>query len=169
MDKKTTNVLLSGVGGQGIILASEILAETAFNEGWKVKKSEIRGLSQLGGSVDSSVRWGNQVYSPIIPINKIDFIVTLIAEEVANYAQKVNINTHIIKGTQEEYEKLPHIKCANLYMLGKLSYYIDFKEESWQKAMKKQIKPHLIEMNLKAFFMGKEEQKHYTNNKNLLT
>jgi len=162
MDKKTTNVLLCGIGGQGVILASEILAETAFLEGWDVKKSEIRGLSQLGGDVGSSVRWGRKVYSPIIPAGKIDFLVALMADEIAkNNAKKQNTNTCIVKGTKKEYEKLPHIKCANIYMLGKLSSYIDFREESWQQAMTEQLKPHLIEMNLKAFFMGKEEQKQY--------
>ncbi len=163
MNKKTTNVLLCGIGGQGVILASEILASAAFIEGWDVKKSEIRGLSQLGGGVDSSVRWGRKVYSPIIPAGKIDFLVALMADEIASHAQKRKTNTCIVKGTEKEYEKLPHIKCANIYMLGKLSSYIDFRDESWQRAMTEQLKPHLIEMNLKAFFMGKEEQKQYTN------
>ncbi len=160
MDKKTTNVLLCGVGGQGVILASEILAKAAFIEGWDVKKSEIRGLSQLGGGLDSSVRWGRKVYSPIIPAGKIDFVVALMVDEIASHAHKLNTNTCIVKGTEKEYEKLPHIKCTNIYMLGKLSYYIDFREESWQLAITEQFKPHLIEMNLKAFDMGKEEQIH---------
>jgi len=159
MDKKTTNVLLCGIGGQGVILASEILAEAAFIEGWDVKKSEIRGLSQLGGGVDSSVRWGHKVYSPIIPTGNIDFLVALMVDEIANHAPKLNTNTCIVKGTEKEYEKLPHIKCANIYMLGKLSYYIDFKNENWQRAIAEQFKPHLIEINLNAFFMGKEAQK----------
>jgi len=67
-----TNVLLSGVGGQGIITASKILSEAALMSGYAVKKSEIHGMSQRGGNVESHVRFsGDQpVYSPTIPDGK---------------------------------------------------------------------------------------------------
>jgi indolepyruvate ferredoxin oxidoreductase beta subunit len=159
MGKNTTNVILCGIGGQGVILASEILAEAAFIEGWDVKKSEIRGLSQLGGSVNSSVRWGRKVYSPIIPAYQTDFLLALMTDEMANPTPEQNTNACIIKGTENEYDKLPNIKCANTYMLGKLSSYLDFNEASWQQAMTKQLKPHLIEINLTAFLLGKEVTK----------
>jgi len=158
MKKKTTNVLLCGVGGQGVVLASEILAQVAFIEGWDVKKSEIHGLSQLGGGVDSSIRWGHKVYSPIIPEGTVDFLVAFLAEEVTTHAHRINTSTGIIKGTEIEYEKLPHIKCANIYMLGRLAHYIDFKEDNWEKAMAEKLKPKLLEMNLKAFYMGKKKE-----------
>ena len=64
---KIVNVTLVGVGGQGILLTSEILARTAALAGLDVKKSEIHGMSQRGGSVSSQVRFGDCVYSPIIP------------------------------------------------------------------------------------------------------
>jgi indolepyruvate ferredoxin oxidoreductase, beta subunit len=62
-----TNILLVGVGGQGILLASEILSEAFMLAGFDVKKSEIHGMSQRGGSVVSHVRYGKCVYSPIVP------------------------------------------------------------------------------------------------------
>jgi indolepyruvate ferredoxin oxidoreductase beta subunit len=62
-----TNILLVGVGGQGILLASEILSETFMLAGFDVKKSEIHGMSQRGGSVVSHVRYGSEVFSPIVP------------------------------------------------------------------------------------------------------
>jgi indolepyruvate ferredoxin oxidoreductase beta subunit len=62
-----TNILLVGVGGQGILLASEILSETFMLAGYDVKKSEIHGMSQRGGSVVSHVRYGTRVFSPIVP------------------------------------------------------------------------------------------------------
>jgi indolepyruvate ferredoxin oxidoreductase beta subunit len=67
MSNRITNVLLVGVGGQGILLASEILSETFMLAGYDVKKSEIHGMSQRGGSVVSHVRFGDEVFSPIVP------------------------------------------------------------------------------------------------------
>lgn len=61
------NFVLAGVGGQGIILASDVLAEAGAAVGFDVKKSEIHGMSQRGGSVDGHVRWGPTVYSPVLP------------------------------------------------------------------------------------------------------
>ncbi len=67
MNDKVTNILLVGVGGQGILLASEILSETFMLAGFDVKKSEIHGMSQRGGSVVSHVRFGREVFSPTVP------------------------------------------------------------------------------------------------------
>jgi indolepyruvate ferredoxin oxidoreductase beta subunit len=67
MNSQITNILLVGVGGQGILLASEILAEACMLAGFDVKKSEIHGMSQRGGSVVSHVRFGEKVHSPVVP------------------------------------------------------------------------------------------------------
>jgi len=72
---KTFNVSLVGVGGQGIILTANLLAETASLAGLDVKKSEIHGMAQRGGSVISSVRFGTEVHSPIIPEGASDVLV----------------------------------------------------------------------------------------------
>jgi indolepyruvate ferredoxin oxidoreductase beta subunit len=74
MDDKITNLLLVGVGGQGILLASEILAETFMLAGFDVKKSEIHGMSQRGGSVVSHVRFGREVFSPTVPEGEGDIL-----------------------------------------------------------------------------------------------
>jgi len=76
MDMKTMNVSLVGVGGQGILLTSDILAKTAALAGLDVKKSEIHGMAQRGGSVISQVRFGEKVYSPIIPDGTSDLLVS---------------------------------------------------------------------------------------------
>lgn len=73
---KTMNVSLVGVGGQGILLTSDILAKTATLAGMDVKKSEIHGMAQRGGSVISQVRFGEKVYSPIIPDGASDLLVS---------------------------------------------------------------------------------------------
>ena len=72
---ETTNVNLVGVGGQGILLTADVLARTAAESGLDVKKSEIHGMSQRGGSVSSQVRFGEKVLSPTIPDGEADFLV----------------------------------------------------------------------------------------------
>ena len=74
MSGQITNILLVGVGGQGILLASEILSETCMLAGYDVKKSEIHGMSQRGGSVVSHVRYGKEVFSPIVPEGEGDIL-----------------------------------------------------------------------------------------------
>jgi len=73
---KTVNVSLVGVGGQGIILTADLLAKTAAKSGLDVKKSEIHGMAQRGGSVTSQVRFGDDVASPIIQEGTADILVS---------------------------------------------------------------------------------------------
>ena len=65
--RTVTNVVLAGLGGQGVIKASDILADAALRAGFDVKKAEIHGMSQRGGSVTSDVRFGRKVLSPMVP------------------------------------------------------------------------------------------------------
>jgi len=74
MSDRVTNILLVGVGGQGILLAAEILSEAVLLAGFDVKKSEIHGMSQRGGSVVSHVRYGTEVFSPIVPEGEGDIL-----------------------------------------------------------------------------------------------
>ena len=73
---KTVNVSLVGVGGQGIILTADLLAKSAALAGYDVKKSEIHGMSQRGGSVSSQVRFGASVASPIIQEGTADVLIS---------------------------------------------------------------------------------------------
>ena len=79
------NMLLVGVGGQGTILASNILAELGIKLGYDVKKAEVHGMSQRGGSVISHLRWGLEVFSPIIAKGQADVMVAFEKMEVARY------------------------------------------------------------------------------------
>lgn len=74
MNNGVTNILLVGVGGQGILVASEILSEALMLSGYDVKKSEVHGMAQRGGSVVSHVRYGDKVYSPIIADGEADIL-----------------------------------------------------------------------------------------------
>lgn len=69
------NILLVGVGGQGIILASKVLSQGLINAGFDTKMSEVHGMAQRGGSVTTQVRYGEKVYSPIIGKGQADIIV----------------------------------------------------------------------------------------------
>lgn len=73
----TTSVLFSGVGGQGVLLASDVLAEAALAAGHDVKKSEVHGMSQRGGAVVSHVRFGARVHSPLIPEGAADVLLAM--------------------------------------------------------------------------------------------
>lgn len=70
------SILICGVGGQGILLASDILAEVALEAGYDVKKSEVHGMAQRGGSVVSHIRYGEKVYSPLIGRGGADVILS---------------------------------------------------------------------------------------------
>jgi len=77
--------ILAGVGGQGTILASDILTEVGFRSGYDVKKSEVHGMSQRGGSVESQVRWGREVFSPLVEKGHADFVVGFEMLEAARW------------------------------------------------------------------------------------
>mgnify|MGYP000495343505 CR=1 FL=1 len=74
---KTVNIAIVGVGGQGILLASEVISLAAMISGYDVKKSEVHGMAQRGGSVDCHVRYAKQVYSPLIEKGTADYVVCL--------------------------------------------------------------------------------------------
>jgi indolepyruvate ferredoxin oxidoreductase beta subunit len=69
------NFILTGVGGQGTILASDLLAQVGVDAGYDVKQAEVHGMAQRGGSVSSHVRWGPVVYSPLIAVGEADILV----------------------------------------------------------------------------------------------
>jgi indolepyruvate ferredoxin oxidoreductase, beta subunit len=72
--KKPLNFLVTGVGGQGTLVASDILAEVGVRAGYDAKKSDVLGLAIRGGSVSSHVRWGEQVASPVIRVAEVDYL-----------------------------------------------------------------------------------------------
>ena len=79
------NFLLAGVGGQGTLLASNVLAQVGARAGFDVKKAEVHGMAQRGGSVNSHVRWGEKVYSPLIGQREVDYLVAFERLEALRY------------------------------------------------------------------------------------
>jgi indolepyruvate ferredoxin oxidoreductase beta subunit len=82
----TTNVILCGTGGQGILLASEVISYAAMASGMDVKKSEVHGMAQRGGSVSSHVRFGEKVYSPLVEKGTADMILAMEMMEGVRWA-----------------------------------------------------------------------------------
>ena len=88
--QKKLDFIVAGVGGQGTILASDIIVEVGYLAGYDVKKSEVHGMSQRGGGVESQVRWGEKVYSPLIEKGQADFVVGLEMLEAARWTEYLN-------------------------------------------------------------------------------
>lgn len=85
---KSYNFLLAGVGGQGTILASNVLAEVGLAAGLDVKKSEVHGMAQRGGSVNTHVRWdADKVYSPLVGLGEADILLVFERAEALRYAE----------------------------------------------------------------------------------
>lgn len=86
---KKQDFLFVGVGGQGIILASDIVAMVGLRVGYDVKKSEIHGMAQRGGSVESYVRWGDRVYSPLAERGTVDYLIAFELLEAARWVDRL--------------------------------------------------------------------------------
>jgi indolepyruvate ferredoxin oxidoreductase beta subunit len=96
MDHQTTNVLVAGVGGQGVILASDIMCEVFMEAGYDVKKSEIHGMAMRGGIVTSHFRFGKKVYSPLIKEGEVDILFAFEQLEGLRWINHVRPNGKIL-------------------------------------------------------------------------
>lgn len=110
---ETVNILFAGVGGQGIILASRLVARCASNAGCMVKGSELHGMAQRGGSVISHVRFGDEVFSPLIPVGKADFLVAMEELEGLRYTYFLKPKSRIILNLRKV--PPPNINAATPY------------------------------------------------------
>ncbi|MDP3097037.1 MAG: indolepyruvate oxidoreductase subunit beta [Syntrophales bacterium] len=90
---KKIDYLLAGVGGQGTILASRILASAGLELGYDVKTAEVHGMAQRGGSVESHVRWGEKVYSPLVEHGMADYLIGFEMVETARWLTYLNNNS----------------------------------------------------------------------------
>jgi len=172
MDDTVTNILLSGVGGQGIILASDIMGEVFLESGFDVKKSEVHGMAQRGGSVTSHVRFGRKVYSPIIKQGEVDILFSF--EELEglrwlNYVKPdgvIVLNNHKINppavnlGQMEYPRDIPGIiqkQFDKFYLV-----VFEVEEGLWIEAILRHLLPRLHEVNRNAFALGKDQIKAHS-------
>ena len=102
-DSKVHNILFAGVGGQGIIRASDIICEVMMEAGFDVKKSEVHGMAQRGGCVNSDVRYGAKVYSPLAAAGSGEILVSFEKMETLRYLKFIRQDASIILNTEEIY------------------------------------------------------------------
>jgi indolepyruvate ferredoxin oxidoreductase, beta subunit len=155
MTQNTTNVVFAGLGGQGVVSASDIFAETVFRAGFDVKKSELHGMSQRGGSVSSDVRFGDCVLSPMIPDGEADFLVVIEPNQVEVHQSRLKPQGQLILSSQIDESRLSNQKSLNVALLGLLSTYLPLTEECWEEALRTRLPEKLLELNLKAFRLGR--------------
>ena len=157
MSKKVTNVVIGGLGGQGVIRASDVLADAALRAGFEVKKSELHGMSQRGGSVSSDVRYGTEVLSPMVPTGEADFLVVLAADQVEPNRHVLKEGGVLLVSSQIVEKQLANKKSMNVAMLGLLSKYLpEIGEEHWAAALKACFPEKLWAGNEKVFALGRE-------------
>jgi indolepyruvate ferredoxin oxidoreductase beta subunit len=150
-----TNIVIAGLGGQGVLTASDIVADVALHAGFDVKKSELHGMSQRGGSVASDVRFGPEVFSPMVPAGEADFLVVVEPDQVSVNAAVLSPSGIIVEPSQFHAEKLRNKKTLNVALLGALSRYLEFTEEAWIAAIRRRLPEKLVEVNLEAFALGR--------------
>jgi indolepyruvate ferredoxin oxidoreductase, beta subunit len=184
------DILIVGIGGQGTILASNILGEACLIEGRHVKGAETHGMAQRGGSVESHIRIDG-LYGPLIPPGQGDLLISFDLLEALRYSHflknegKMVVNRHLVLPTSVFTQKLPvptqdeiiealkkHSLCLldadkmaeeagsplsqNVVMLGAASPSIPIRPESLINAVKRLVPKKTVDINVKAFEMGRE-------------
>jgi indolepyruvate ferredoxin oxidoreductase, beta subunit len=125
----TTNILICGVGGQGVLLAGEFLGDIALRAGYDVKKSEIHGMAQRGGSVVSHVRYGEKIYSPSINEGDADIILSFEKMETLRYLPYLKpggivvVNNQKISPTNTSIKSSSYPDNIESYFEGKCSIF----------------------------------------------
>jgi indolepyruvate ferredoxin oxidoreductase beta subunit len=150
-----TNVVLAGLGGQGVIKASDILADAALRAGFDVKKSEIHGMSQRGGSVTSDVRFGSTVLSPMVPRGEADYLVVLAASEVEVTRPLLRPGGVLLAPELIPDSDLPNKRSLNVALLGALSTHLAIPPETMLDAIRAALPGRLHDVNERAFAMGR--------------
>ncbi len=152
---KVNNVVIAGLGGQGVLKASDILADAAFRAGYDVKKSELHGMSQRGGSVSSDVRFGTQVWSPMVPAGEADVLVVLEETQVPVNRPVLRPDGVLIAPDLLGPGALKNKKSLNVALLGALSTLLEIPEEHWLASIHANLIPKLHALNDQAFAMGR--------------
>jgi indolepyruvate ferredoxin oxidoreductase beta subunit len=153
--KETINIRITGLGGMGILKGSQVLAEVLFQAGYDVKKAEVHGMSQRGGSVASDIRFGKKILSPMIPEAETDFLLVVAPEEIEIHRGALRPGGHLINAQSFDTVPLPNRKSLNIAMLGALSRHLNIPVEAWQKVILTVFPEKLHAVNLEAFEAGR--------------
>ncbi len=154
-----TNIVIAGLGGQGVIKASDIIAEVAFRAGFDVKKSEIHGMSQRGGSVSSDVRFGEEVLSPMVPAGEADYLLILSPDQVEPNRWRLRDGGTLITPDAIPAGDLHDKRSLNVALLGTLSVSLPFPEAVWLEVIRQSLAEKLHAVNLQVFAAGRAAAK----------
>jgi indolepyruvate ferredoxin oxidoreductase beta subunit len=158
MKDKVYSITFGGIGGQGILKASEICGWAALFAGYHVKKSEVHGMAQRGGSVESHVRFGKRVYSPLVPMGSADVLVCFHLEEHSRlqpFLKKDGVDlTDFLAQVTAAMASNP--RGLNTCLVGVLSTKLPIQEEHWMKAIETVFKGKGVEENKKVFRGGRK-------------
>lgn len=156
MNEKPTSIKIAGLGGMGVLTSTQILAEVFFRQGLDVKKAEVHGMSQRGGSICSDVRFGPKVFSPMIPAGEVDFLVLFQDDQLPLYESECSPQTVIIRQGSVDSVKLENKKALNIAMLGLLSRHLDAPAEVWLEVIRSVLPEKLHKVNELAFELGRQ-------------
>ncbi len=176
------DIILSGVGGQGILSIAAVIGEAALKEGLYMKQAEVHGMSQRGGDVQSNLRLSDQpIASDLIPLGQADLIISLEPMEALRYLPYLKKDGWLVTNSQpypemgkvnEELEKLPHkvvldveaiakevgsVRAANIVMLGAAAPFIGIEYDKIADGIRRifgRKGEEIVEMNLKALKAG---------------
>jgi indolepyruvate ferredoxin oxidoreductase, beta subunit len=158
MPNPVTNIIVAGLGGQGVLKGTDILADTALRADFDVKKSEIKGMSQRGGSVTGEVRFGLKVFSPMVPAGEADYLLVLEPTQVQPHRHLLRPGGVLITPEAVNPEELPHKKTLNVALLGALSAHLPLSEECWLASLQAGFPEAFFADNKRAFLIGRAAQ-----------
>ena len=170
------SILLVGVGGQGTVLASNVLATGLVEAGYDVKMSEVHGMAQRGGSVTTQIRFGYKVYGPIIAklrwiellkpggkviVNNLQIPSAPILAGRTTYPEglleelKMKADTIAIDATGIA-KKLGNEKAMNIVLFGALSKVLELNNINWEDIIKNTVKEKFRDLNIQAYKAGRD-------------
>lgn len=187
---ETCNVLIAGMGGQGVILASNVIGEACVHAGIPVRSAETHGMAQRGGSVDCHVRIGSR-FGPLIPKGGADLIIAFELLEALRYRhflrkggtmvvndlmivptsvfvqgleaprredvlERLKGERHVCIPASVLAEEAGSVLTQNIVMVGAASPYMPLPEESLFEGVRRTVPPKTLEMNLRAFRLGRD-------------
>lgn len=150
-----TNIVVAGLGGQGVIKASDLIAAAAFTAGLDVKKSEIHGMSQRGGSVTSDIRFGAHVLSPMVPQGEADFLLVVAPDQIENNRHVLRPGGVLLDPSLFDGTKLANPRTLNVALVGALSVFLPLESAVWTAALDATLAPKIRAINDTAFALGR--------------
>ena len=150
------NILFCGYGGQGVLTAAEICGRAAIMSGFHVKMSAVHGMAQRGGSVESHLRFGKSVASPMIPNGLVQWMVCMDENEGQRHLSQLIKGGTDLSGFIKKSDCLKDRRTLNIFMLGILSQYLPIKESYWHLAIKEVLPAQIVQINEEVFEKGRK-------------